>query len=118
MQQTGDVEGRTCLLVDDMVDTAGTLCAAADALKENGAIKVVAYCTHPVLSGDAIQNIEGSMLDELVVTDTIPLCESAENCEKVRQLSIADELAESIRRISNEESLSALFSKRIQPALF
>ena len=118
MHIIGDVEGRTCLLVDDMVDTAGTLCAAADALKDNGAVKVVAYCTHPVLSGNAIENIEGSMLDELVVTDTIPLTEAAKNCKKIRQLSIADELAESIRRISNEESLSVLFSKRIQPALF
>ena len=118
MHIIGDVDGRTCLLVDDMVDTAGTLCAAANALKENGAKKVVAYCTHPVLSGNAIENIEGSMLDELVVTDTIPLTDAAKNCKKIRQLSIADELAESIRRISNEESLSALFSKRIQPALF
>lgn len=118
MHIIGDVKGRTCLLVDDMVDTAGTLCAAADALHASGAIKVVAYCTHPVLSGSAIENIEGSSLDELVVTDTIPLTDAAANCKKIRQLSIADELAESIRRISNEESLSALFTKRIQPALF
>lgn len=118
MHIIGDVKGRTCLLVDDMVDTAGTLCAAADALHASGAIKVVAYCTHPVLSGSAIENIEGSSLDELVVTDTIPLTDAAANCKKIRQLSIADELAESIRRISNEESLSALFIKRIQPALF
>jgi ribose-phosphate pyrophosphokinase len=118
MHIIGDVEGRTCLLVDDMVDTAGTLCAAADALHANGAIKVVAYCTHPVLSGNALDNIEKSSLDELVVTDTIPLSEAANKCEKIRQLSIADELAESIRRISNEESLSALFTKRIQPTLF
>jgi ribose-phosphate pyrophosphokinase len=101
-----------------MVDTAGTLCAAADALHANGAIKVVAYCTHPVLSGNALDNLEKSSLDELVVTDTIPLSEAANKCEKIRQLSIADELAESIRRISNEESLSALFTKRIQPTLF
>ena len=118
MHIIGDVDGRTCLLVDDMVDTAGTLCAAADALKKHGATKVVAYCTHPVLSGKALANISGSTLDELVVTDTIPLSHEAEHNEKIRQLSIADELAESIRRISNEESLSALFSKRIQPALF
>lgn len=118
MHIIGDVDGRTCLLVDDMVDTAGTLCSAADALHENGAVKVVAYCTHPVLSGNAIVNIENSSLDELVVTDTIPLQESARNCTKIRQLSIADELAESIRRISNEESLSALFTKRMQPTLF
>jgi ribose-phosphate pyrophosphokinase len=118
MHIIGDVEGRTCLLVDDMVDTAGTLCAAATALKKNGAKKVVAYCTHPVLSGAAIENINSSTLDELVVTDTIPLKKEAAESPLIRQLSIADELAESIRRISNEESLSALFKKRIQPALF
>lgn len=118
MHIIGDVDGRTCLLVDDIVDTAGTLCAAAAALKENGANKVVAYCTHPVLSGAALDNVKNSPLDELVVTDTIPLSAEAEACGKIRQLSIADELAESIRRISNEESLSALFKKRIQPALF
>jgi len=118
MHIIGDVEGRTCLLVDDMVDTAGTLCAAADALKASGAIKVIAYCTHAVLSGNALQNLDGSTLDELVVTDTIPLSKEASSNPKIRQLSIADELAESIRRVSNEESLSALFAKRIQPALF
>ena len=118
MHIIGDVKGKTCLLVDDMVDTAGTLCAAANALKRNGAVKVVAYCTHAVLSGNAIQNINASELDELVVTDTIPLRPEAQTCKKIRQLSIADELAESIRRVSNEESLSALFTKRIQPALF
>ncbi|MDG1206037.1 MAG: ribose-phosphate pyrophosphokinase [Pseudomonadales bacterium] len=118
MHIIGDVEGRTCILVDDMVDTAGTLCAAANALKQNGATKVLAYCTHPVLSGNAIDNITKSSLDELVVTDTIPLSEAAARHPKIRQLSIADELAESIRRVSNEESLSALFNKRIQPALF
>jgi ribose-phosphate pyrophosphokinase len=118
MHIIGDVEGRTCILVDDMVDTAGTLCAAANALKQNGAIKVVAYCTHAVLSGGALANIDKSTIDELVVTDTIPLSNEAQTNPKIRQLSIADELAESIRRVSNEESLSALFSKRIQPALF
>ena len=118
MHIIGDVSGRTCLLVDDMVDTAGTLCAAANALKAHGALKVVAYCTHAVLSGNAIKNIEASNIDELVVTDTIPLRPEAKACKKIRQLSIADELAESIRRVSNEESLSALFTKRIQPALF
>ena len=118
MHIIGDVRGKTCMLVDDMVDTAGTLCAAANALKRNGAVKVVAYCTHAVLSGNAIQNINASELDELVVTDTIPLRPEAQTCKKIRQLSIADELAESIRRVSNEESLSALFTKRIQPALF
>lgn len=118
MHIIGDVDGRTCVLVDDMVDTAGTLCAAAEALKANGAKKVVAYCTHPVLSGAALKNIQASTLDELVVTDTIPLVPEAERITRIRQLSIADELAESIRRISNEESLSALFKKRIQPDLF
>jgi ribose-phosphate pyrophosphokinase len=118
MNIIGDVDGRTCVLIDDMVDTAGTLCAAAKALKGRGAKKVVAYCTHPVLSGPAIENINNSMLDEVVVTDTIPLKEAASASPRIRQLSVADELAESIRRISNEESLSALFKKRIQPTLF
>ncbi|MBF66777.1 MAG: ribose-phosphate pyrophosphokinase [Gammaproteobacteria bacterium] len=118
MHIIGDVEGRTCIMIDDMVDTAGTLCAAADALKAKGAAHVVAYCTHPVLSGKAVDNVEGSTINELVVTDTIPLSERAAECARIRQLSIADELAETIRRISNEESLSAMFAKRIQPALF
>jgi len=109
MHIIGDVADRTCLIVDDMVDTAGTLCKAADALKEHGANKVVAYCTHPVLSGPAIENIEGSQLDTLVVTDTIPLNEAAQNCKHIRQLSMAKLLAESIRRVSNEESISAMF---------
>jgi len=118
MHIIGDVDGRVCVLVDDMVDTAGTLCAAASALKENGAKEVIAYCTHPVLSGKALDNISNSTLDELVVTDTIPLSATAKAINRIRQLSIADELAESIRRINNEQSLSALFKKRIQPALF
>ncbi len=109
MNIIGDVEGRTCVLVDDLVDTAGTLCKAADALKERGAVKVVAYCTHPVLSGPAVSNIEASQLDELVVTDTIPLTAEAQACSKIRQLSLAELLAETIRRISNEESVSSLF---------
>jgi ribose-phosphate pyrophosphokinase len=109
MNVIGEVDGRTCLLVDDMVDTAGTLCKAADALKEQGASKVVAYCTHPVLSGAALDNLRESELDELVVTDTIPLGEEAQSINKIRQLTIADLLAESIRRVSNEESISALF---------
>jgi len=109
MNIIGDVEGRSCVLVDDLVDTAGTLCKAAGALKEHGAAKVVAYCTHAVLSGPAIANIEASELDELVVSSTIPLREEAKNCQKVRQLSIAGLLAESMRRISNEESVSSLF---------
>jgi ribose-phosphate pyrophosphokinase len=109
MNLIGEVDGRTCLLVDDMVDTAGTLCKAADALKERGATKVVAYCTHAVLSGPALENLRKSQLDELVVTDTIPLSDEARTTDKIRQLTIADLLAESIRRVSNEESISALF---------
>ena len=105
----GDVEGRQCVLVDDLVDTAGTLCQAAKALKEHGADKVVAYCTHPVLSGKAVENIKNSVLDELVVTDTIPLSDEAQACPRIRQLSIAELLAETMRRISNEESVSSLF---------
>ncbi|WP_450097555.1 ribose-phosphate diphosphokinase [Spongiibacter pelagi] len=109
MHIIGEVEGKTCILVDDMVDTAGTLCKAATALKENGAKRVVAYCTHPVLSGPAVDNINGSDLDELVVTDTIPLSDAAKQCSRIRQLTLANLLAESIRRVSNEESISALF---------
>ena len=109
MNIIGDVEDRTCVLVDDLVDTAGTLCKAAAALKAHGASKVVAYCTHAVLSGPAVTNIEASKLDELVVTSTIPLREDAAACSKIRQLSIAGLLAESIRRINNEESVSSLF---------
>jgi len=109
MNIIGDVRGRTCILVDDLVDTAGTLCKAAAALKNAGAAQVVAYCTHPVLSGAAVANIESSLLDELVVTSTIPLREDAAACGKIRQLSIAGLLAESIRRINNEESVSSLF---------
>ncbi len=109
MNIIGDVAGRSCVLVDDLVDTAGTLCQAAKALKSNGAEKVVAYCTHPVLSGRAINNIEESELDELVVTDTIPLRPEARQCEKIRQLSVADMLAETIRRISYRESVSSLY---------
>ncbi len=109
MHIIGDVKDRCCLIVDDMVDTAGTLCKAADALKEAGANKVVAYCTHPILSGPAIENIEGSNLDTLVVTDTIPLRQDAIDCKRIRQLTMAKLLAESIRRVSNEESISAMF---------
>jgi len=109
MNLIGEVEDRTCLLVDDMVDTAGTLCKAADALKESGAAKVVAYCTHAVLSGNALENVQNSQLDELIVTDTIPLSEDAKAISKIRQLTIADLLAESMRRVANEESISALF---------
>ncbi len=109
MNIIGDVEGRTCVLVDDLVDTAGTLCKAAAALKEEGAIKVVAYVTHPVLSGPAIKNISNSELDQLVVTDSIPLTAAAAACPKIRQLSIGGLLAETIRRISAEESVSSLY---------
>ncbi|AOS95517.1 Ribose-phosphate pyrophosphokinase [Microbulbifer aggregans] len=109
MNIIGEVNGRTCLLVDDMVDTAGTLCNAANALKEHGAKKVVAYCTHPVLSGNAIDNLNNSVLDELVVTDSIPLGNKMELAPKIRQLTLSAMLAESVRRISNEESLSAMF---------
>jgi ribose-phosphate pyrophosphokinase len=109
MNIIGDVAGRICVLVDDIVDTAGTLCAASAALKEAGAIKVVAYCTHPVLSGAAIDNINRSQLDELVVTDTIPLSEAARGCRKIRQLSVAELLAETIRRIAFGESVSSLY---------
>ncbi len=109
MNIIGDVEGRQCVLVDDLVDTAGTLCQAAKALKAHGADKVVAYCTHAVLSGKAVDNINNSVLDELVVTDTIPLDEVAQACPRIRQLSIAELLAETMRRISNEESVSSLF---------
>jgi len=109
MNIIGDVKDRTCILIDDLVDTAGTLCAAASALKENGAARVVAYITHPVLSGPAIDNIANSELDELVVTDTIPLTDEAKETGKIRQLSIAELLAETMRRISNEESVSSLY---------
>ena len=109
MNIIGDVSGKTCVLVDDIVDTAGTLCAAAAALKQNGAVKVVAYCTHPVLSGAAIANLTNSAMDELVVTDTIPLTDAARACSKIRQLSVAELLAETIRRISVGESVSTLY---------
>ncbi len=109
MHIIGDVKGKTCILIDDIVDTAGTLCKAAEALKEHGAEKVVAYITHPVLSGPAIENISSSTLDELIVADTIPLSDKALKCGKIRPLSMASLLAESIRRICNEESISAMF---------
>ena len=109
MHIIGDVEGRTCVLIDDLVDTAGTLCHAAKALKADGAVKVVAYCTHAVLSGNALKNINASVLDELVVTDTIPLSLEATKSEKIRQLSVAEMLAETIRRIAAGESVSSLY---------
>ena len=109
MNIIGEVDGKTCVLVDDIVDTAGTLCAAAAALKERGARKVVAYCVHPVLSGAAIGNIENSQLDQLVVTNTLPLRPEAQSCAKIRQLPVAELLAETIRRIAFGESVSSLY---------
>lgn len=111
MNIIGEVSGRTCLIMDDLVDTANTLCEAAKALKEKGATRVLAYCTHPVLSGSAIERIENSYIDELVVTDTIPLSEAGRHCRRIRQLSTAELLAETIRRINNEESVSSLFTE-------
>lgn len=109
MHIIGDVKDRTCLLVDDIVDTAGTLCKAAAALKEHGAKRVIAYSTHAVLSGNAMKNINNSELDQLIVSDTIPLSEEAKKCDRIEQLSMASILAESVRRVNNEESISALF---------
>ncbi len=111
MNIIGDVDGRTCVIMDDIVDTANTLCKAASALKEHGAKKVLAYCTHPVLSGGAVARIGASELDEIVVTDTIPLSEEAQACKRIRQLSCAQLLAETMTRVSNEESVSSLFTE-------
>ena len=109
MNIIGEVAGKTCVLVDDMVDTAGTLCLAAQALKEEGATRVVAYITHAVLSGGAVERVAASVLDELVVTDTIPLSQAAKECTRIRQLSVASLLAETIRRMRDEESVSSLY---------
>jgi ribose-phosphate pyrophosphokinase len=109
MNIIGDVRGRSCILVDDLVDTAGTLCQAAQALKDEGAARVIAYITHPVLSGKAVERISTSALDELVVTDTIPLGEAARSCKRIRVLSVAELLAETMRRIRDEESVSSLY---------
>jgi len=109
MNIIGEVEGKSCVIVDDLVDTAGTLCHAASALKDAGAKRVMAYITHPVLSGAAIERIAKSQLDELVVTDTIPLRDAAKTCPKIRQLSVAELLAETMRRIRDEESVSSLY---------
>lgn len=111
MHIIGDVAGRHCIIVDDIVDTAGTLCTAADALKQHGATKVVAYCTHPILSGKALQNLQNSQLDELVVSDTIPLSDALKQSKKIRQLSLSEMLAETIRRVSHEESISSMFEE-------
>jgi len=109
MNIIGEIENKTCILVDDMIDTAGTLCAASTALVERGAKEVIAYCVHPILSGNAIDNIEKSDLKEVVVTDTIPLREDARKCTKIRQLSVADMLAKTIKRIANKESVSEMY---------
>jgi len=109
MNIIGDVRGKSCILVDDLVDTAGTLCQAAQALKDEGAERVIAYITHPVLSGKAVERVSASALDELVVTDTIPLGEAARNCKRIRVLSVAELLAETMRRIRDEESVSSLY---------
>lgn len=111
MNIIGDVDGRSCVLIDDMVDTANTLCKAADALKEQGAVAVRAYCTHPVLSGEAVNRINASTMDEVVVTNTIPLSDAAAASDKIRQLSIAHLLGESIRRITSSDSVSSLFTE-------
>src|SRR5262245_44401944 len=109
MNIIGEVAGKTCVLIDDMVDTAGTLCAGAQALKDDGATKVVAYITHAILSGNAVEKIQKSALDELVVTDTIPLSTAAKQSGRIRQLSVAGLLAETIRRIRDEDSVSSLY---------
>ena len=115
MHIIGDIEGRHALIVDDIVDTAGTMCKAAEALIERGAAKVSAYCIHPVLSGDALKNITNSVLEELVVTDSIPLNGKISQCKKIKQLSLASMLSEAIRRINSEESLSSMFSDFEEP---
>jgi ribose-phosphate pyrophosphokinase len=109
MNIIGEVKGKTCILIDDMVDTAGTLCIAAQALKDEGAVRVVAYITHPILSGKAVEKISNSALDELVVTDSIALSDAARKCGRIRQLSVAALLGETIRRIRDEESVSSLY---------
>ena len=111
MNIIGDVAGRTCLIMDDIVDTANTLCKGAQALKDNGAVKVIAYCTHAVLSGEAVNRIAGDAIDSLVVTDTIPLAKEAQALGKIRQISSAQLIAETMQRISNEDSVSSLFTE-------
>jgi ribose-phosphate pyrophosphokinase len=112
MHVIGDIEGRNCVIMDDMIDTAGTLVKAADVLKERGAKRVYAYCTHPVFSGPAIERITNSQLDEVVITNTIPLNHAALACKKIRQLSVAFLFAETIRRISDGESVTSLFAEQ------
>lgn len=113
MNIIGDIQGRTCMIVDDMIDTANTLCKAASALKERGAERVLAYASHPVFSGEAVSRIASSDIDQVVVTDTIPLSEAAKNCDRIRQVTLAGLLAETVRRISNEESVSYLFNEDV-----
>ena len=113
MNIIGDIQGRTCLIVDDMIDTANTLCKAASALKERGAERVLAYATHPVFSGEAVNRIASSDIDQVVITDTIALSDAARNCDRIRQVTIAGLLAETMRRISNEESVSYLFNEDV-----
>ena len=113
MHVIGDVQGKNCLLIDDIVDTAGTLCSAAEALIEHGAGRVVAYCTHPVLSGRAIERINESSIAEIIVTDTIPLSDAAKACKKIRQVSLSALLAQTIHRINAEESVSSIFNDEI-----
>ena len=114
MHVIGEIEGRNCVIMDDMIDTAGTLVKAAEVLKERGALKVFAYCTHPVFSGPAVERIKASQMDEVVITNTIPLNEAGRACAKVRQLSVASLFAETIRRISDGESVTSLFSEQNQ----
>jgi ribose-phosphate pyrophosphokinase len=109
MNIIGEVQGRTCVIMDDMIDTSNTLCQAGAALREAGAVRVIAYCTHPVLSGHAVERIMDSVLDEVVVTDTIPLSAQAAACPKIRQLSCAELLGETISRIARGDSVSSLF---------
>ena len=109
MHIIGDVRDRDCIIVDDMIDTGGTLCKAAEALKASGANRVFAYATHPVFSGDAAQNIQDSVIDEVIITDTIPLAAHMQKVGKISQLTLSGMLAEAIRRVSNEESISAMF---------
>jgi ribose-phosphate pyrophosphokinase len=112
MHVIGEIDGRNCVIMDDMIDTAGTLVKAAEVLKERGAKRVFAYCTHPILSGPAVDRIAGSQLDEVVITNTIPLSDAARACKKIRQLSVAFLFAETIRRISDGESVTSLFSEQ------
>ena len=112
MHVIGEIEGRNCVIMDDMIDTAGTLVKAADVLKERGARNVYAYCTHPVFSGPAIERLAASSIDEVVITNTIPLSATAKACGKIRQLSVAFLFAETIRRISDGESVTSLFSEQ------